>query len=558
MINRSEFTREDLAFICLNIKGTENIDISEQLGFTKRDDLNRLSDKLSSERMKELNKYNDSKYFLDKYYRTDYGMYNPFQECISANHDKFMGGLLGNGLKPQLSWKATCKELLVESIKVYCTPYKKEYYMKDKEGNLQYIGNDFEAHLENLYSMIDFNYTTLIPFSSFFPTIKKHRVYDSLMPNRDYILFDDCLLNINTGEQLLPSSISEDAIPFIIIDYEYSREDFIYQDYVKKLFERIDTDNQIKSLMYGMFNKRVLKKSSAIFNIQKSNTGKTLLLTPFLLMGVFTKVKKEMLQGHEQIGLFGQYYTIFFEEMQDSLLLANAFNELLDDNDTPVTRKYKDPIKVPREIKPVVVVNGESMPQFKGRTKGTDNRMSFIPNYKEPLNESDYEILNPSDRKEAIAVGVEIIRALIEYMQEVSQETIIKNIEKSRKTEAEIMKLKENKLDITFRYIEQEPNNIGDAHCISITILIEMIKEIQARGEITVDLFNADNSIRSFIQQAVIPSLDTEIEAKETSQRQIKKQGKWKTSTLKFILQLTEDGKELVQKLGYDLDSLKY
>ena len=577
--DKKKFNKKQLAYICYNVKNKENKQLQYELKLLSYDEpydetkIKNMFNGLSDAEKETLNQYTfddmiDYKLELDtqeiqethKNHETLLES-NPFMKCIENNHDKFYGGLLGNGEKLEdgrqkinLSWKQTCKELLVESVKIYATPYKKQYYIKTGENGLKYIGTDYESYLEKLYSMIDFEYTTLIPFSSFINNIKNLRIYENLEPNKDYILFNDCLLNIDTGETTDKSNINTEKVPYAIIDYNYLQEDKEVQEYIFGLFERIDTDNVMKSLMYGMFNKRVLKKTSAIFNIQKSNTGKTLIVTPFTEIGLFCNVNHEMLKGNDKSELFKQYYTIVFEEIQEKVINGSGFNSLIDDTSMLVQRKYKEAIRVPKELKPVVYINGESMPNFKGRTKGSFNRFVFTPNYKEPLTEKDYRYLH--DKAEI--VGIEIIRHLINYMKKVSKETIIENIQNAKKTEKEIFELKENKVNIIFEYIQSEPfitsNKIP---CITESILIEIIKELQSNGNITVDLFNSDISIRQFIRQILIPSIETNIDPKETTNKRIKKDGKWKTAELKYILQLTEKGKAIVNDLGYSVSSLE-
>jgi len=579
--DKKKFSKKELAYICYHVKQTENKQLQYELELLSDDEkydedkLKSMFDGLSDAEKEKLDQYSFDD-MID--YKLEIGNQeiqekietkekmlesNPFLNCIEMNHDKFYGGLLGNGetyengmQKINLSWKQTCKELLVESIKIYCTPYKKEYYIKTGENGLKYIGNNYESYLENLYSMISFQYTTLIPFSSFISNIKNLRVYEDLEPNRDYILFNDCLLNVDTGETIDKSNINAEKVPYAIIDYNYLQEDKEVQEYITDLFERIDTNNLLKSLMYGMFNKRVLKKTSAIFNIQKSNTGKTLIVTPFTEIGLFRNVNHEMLKGNDKSELFKQYYTIVFEEIQEKVINGSGFNSLVDDTSIAVPRKYKDAIDIPKELKPVVYINGESMPNFKGRTKGSYNRFVFTPNYKEPLTEKDYEYLH--DKAET--VGVELIRHLIKYMKDVGKVVIMINIKNSIKSEKEIFEMKENKVRIMFEYIKQDPLiDRNETYCISETILVELIKELQHQGNITVDLFNSDTSIKQFIKKTLIENMDTDIDEKETLVKKVTKDGeKQKSCRLKYIYQLTEKGKEIVTDLGYEISSLRY
>lgn len=564
------FNKKQLAYICYNVYKTENKQLQYDLNLISKNEIYDESkiismfDGLSDSEKETLNQYDNEymqEYIMKNSYQDDNE--NPFMKCINKNKVKFNDCLLNDGEKLEnglpkinLSWKQTCKELLVESVKIYCTPYKKEYYFKTGENELKYIGNNYESYLENLYSKIKSEYTTLIPFSSFISNIKNLRVYEELEPNRDYILFNDCLLNIDTGETLDKSSITVERVPFAIIDYDYLQENKEVQQYIFELFERIDTDNIMKSLLYGMFNKRVLKKTSAIFNIQKSETGKTLIVTPFTEIGLFRNVSDDMMKGNDKSEFFKQYYAIVFEEIQEKVINGSNFNSLVDNTTITVTRKYKEAIDIPKELKPVVYINGESMPNFKGRTKGSFNRMVFIPFYKEPLTEKDYRYLHDM----AIVVSVEMIRHLIKYMKQVSKNVIIDNIQSAKKTEKEIFELKENKIKIVFEYIKQDPLiNRDETYCISETIFVEMVKELQERDLITVDLFNSDTSIKQFIRHTIIENMDTDIEKTETQPKKINKKGeKQKTARLKYVYQLTEKGKELVTDLGYKVSSLRY
>lgn len=580
--DKKRFSKSELAYICYHVKETENRQLQYELKLIPdnemydEDKMKSMFEGLSTSEKEELNQYN-YEYMIDYKIEIDNEKNqkekqskekrlesNPFLKCVTDNEDKFFGCLLCNGEttenglpKINLSWKQTCKELLIESVKIYCTPYKEEYYVKTGEDGLKYIGNDYEEYLEKLYSMIDFRYTTLIPFSSFISNIKNLRIYEKLEPNRDYILFNDCLLNVDTGEIDDTSSINEKKIPFTIINQNYLQEDQELQKYIQKLFERIDTNNIIKSLLYGMFNKRVLKKTSGIFNIQDSNNGKTMIVTPFTELGIFRNVDHAMLKGNNRIELFKQYYTIVFEEIQDVMIKGSGFNALLDDTTVTVPRKYKEAVNVPKELKPVVYINGESMPNFKGRTKGSYNRFVFIPDYKERLTEKDYLQLHDN----ALKCGVEIIRNLMKYRDNVGKVVIMLNIKKAIKTENEIFELKENKVRIVFEYIKSDPEyeerNFTDVYCVSETILVEVIKELQHRGRITVDLFNSDTSIKQFIKKTLVENMDTDIDERDTTIKKVTyDDDKQKSHRLKYIYQLTEKGKEMVTELGYEVSSL--
>ena len=566
-----KFTKPELAYICYNVKKTEEKQLAYELKLINysetydEDKIKEMFEELTEPEKETLNQYTFE-------YMTNYigelnlqksnekekqNKENPFIFCMGyEHHDIFYGGLLNNG-ETNLSWKQTCKELLVESVKIYSTPYKKQYYIKTVdyktgEFGLKYIGEDYETYLEKLYSMTDLRIRSLIPFSSFISTIKNLRVYESLKPNRDYILFNDCLLDVNTGIILDTSEVSTDKVPYAIIDYDYKNVNHDVQKYIFELFKRIDTDNIIISLIYGMLNKRVLKKTSAIFNIQKSNTGKTLIVTPFTEMGLFRNVNHEMLKGNDKSELFKQYYTVVFEEIQEKVINGSGFNSLIDNTSMAVQRKYKEAITVPKELKPVIYINGESMPNFKGRTRGSFNRFVFVPNYKEPLTEKDYDFLTEN----AVTVGVELIRHLVDYMKTVSKDCIMDNIQNARKTEKEIFELKENKVKIIFEYIQAEPEITEKCYCINETIFVEMIKEMQMKGIITVDLFNSEQSIKTFIKQTIVTNMDTNISIHEEGVKNVIWNNERKTQRLKYLYQLTEKGITFVTDMGIVESSL--
>lgn len=576
-MSNKKFSESELAYICYNVKETENKQLCYDLKLVPDDvyDENEIvtllttmfkdltdseKEELSGYTFEYMNDYlvelGNAEITEKENKRLELKKTNPFFNCIENNLDKFEYQLLGigNDDKIHINWKQTCKELLIESVKIYSTGYRDEYYIKTGENTLEYIGTDYETYLENLYSMISFKYTTLIPFSSFISSIKKLRIYEKLEPNRDYILFNDCLLNINSGETIENAEITFDKIPYRILDYNYLDENKDVQEYIFELFERIDTNNIIKSLMYGMFNKRVLKKTTTIFNIQKSNTGKTLLISPLIEIGLFNNVNHDMLNGYERTGLFKQYYSVIFEEIQDTVINGSSFNSLNDNTSMSIQRKYKEPITIPKELKPVIYINGESMPNFKGRTKGSFNRFVFIPDYKESLTENDYEYI--TENIETIAI--ELLRHLIEYMKLVSKDVIRDNIENAKKTEKEIIQMKENKVKIIFRYIKSDPEiNRKTKYCISETMLVDLIMKLQIDGFITVDLFNSPNTIKTFIKNTLIEQMDTDITLEENVSKRVKYKDKWKTQRLKEIFELTEDGKTFITDMGYKLSSLQ-
>lgn len=565
----TDLTQKEKAFLYCSIKGTYDTDIHKELGIYKKQNMltskqekeqyNLITD-LDKDRQKELSQYGireireaitESEPQKDRNNKQQ--EYNPFLECIKEHNIIFDDGLLNNGKKPNLSYKQTCKELFIESVKLYATPYKQEYYIK-KNSQFNYIGVDYEAFLEKMYMQIPFSYRELIPFSSIIGSITKLRIFEKLEPNRDYILFRDCLLNINTGEATTNRTITENTVPYCIIDYNYLDIDKEVQEYIFSLFERIDTANIIKSLLYGMFNKRVLNKTKAIFNIQASNRGKTLLVTSFTEAGLFRNVNYEMLNGNNKIELFKQYYTVVFEEIQEKVINGSTFNALIDNTSMAVPRKYKEAVTVPKELKPVIYINGESMPNFKGRTKGTFNRFVFIPDFKEALTEDDYYNITANP----VAFAVEMLRNILDYVKTVGQDTIKENIEKGKKKETEVIDMKENKVKIVFKYIKEQPDfSFDKTVCLSKAMLVELIKELQTRDIITVDLFNSDTSIRHFINKILMPCMDTDITEDETTDKNIYVNNKRKTARLRYILQLTEQGENIMQDLGYSIKSLQ-
>lgn len=552
--NLDPFSKQDKCFLYLNILGSEDIDLKEFLGIT--DDLQtikKFATTLSTDRMKQLQKYS-SEWILTNYSNNNYDtFYNPFQECINNNQDKFFEGLLGRGKKVNLNWRGVCSDLLIEAVKIYATPYTKDYYIRDNENNLKYIGTDYNNYLENLYSLLDFTITSLIPYSKIKSKIHSLRIYETLEPNRDYILFNDCLLNLDTGKTEDPI-VTKTCVPYHIIPYNYKEVNTELQEKVRTIFNKIDKTNIIISIMYGMFNRRVLGKTRAIFNIQKSNMGKTTIVTPFTEMGLFNNVGYDMLEGSDKISLFKQYHTVVFEEMQDSLINGGSFNSLIDNTSITIKKLYSEPITIPKELKPVILINGESMVNFKGRTQGTFNRFVFIPNYEEPITEKDYKCLD----KDYYKSGIEILRLLVDYRISVGKDIIKENIQRAKKSEKEIIAMKENKLDIIFEYIKQEPKEIGTFYCLHTDMLVELIEELQERKIITVNLFNDKGSIRNFIKNTINTAIDSELFTETDSRnKRIIHNHKHVQKRLKPIYQLTTKGCSIISDLGYKLDSLK-
>lgn len=474
---------------------------------------------------------------------------NCFQMCIYDDDDT-IAFLFSNVLQT----RSICRDLLIESVKLYCTPFKDEYYVKTEKG-YKYIGIDWEEYLEGLYSEIEEKIRNTIPFNTLVKRIREGRIYEKLKPHRRYILFNDCLLDTEEGDTL-DIELTEDTIPYAIINENYKDIDTVANKYVLNMFKKItDDDNILISLLCSLFNKKLLGKG-AIFNIQKSGTGKTLLLKPLVELGLCANVNHSMLEGNERIGLFKQYYSIIFEEIQDTVINGSSFNALIDNTDMQVQRKYKNSVTVKREHKPVVFINGESLADFRGRTKGTLNRFRFMPQFKESLSKEDYEFIE-NNLKE---VGIEIIRHLMNYIRYVGQETIAENIKRAMKKEKEIFDLKENKNNIIFKYIKQMPDiTTKPRYLISKIILIEMIKELQERSIITVDLFNSDSSIRSYINDTLIKALelDYSIVPDDLRKKRIKYKGEWKSARLFTCLQLTEKGQTLITEMGYKLSSLE-
>lgn len=555
--NAPELTRSEKAYICYNILQGENKNIASELELPANHDALQelyLQENITSERIQELNGF-DSNYMITNYskYSKEDTETNPFVYCV---HKQYPERFQVKKSNKRGEWKANCKDLLVEAIKIYCTPFKEEYYLKISENQFIYIGNDWEDYLERLYTQLTFEFRAEIPFNTIIKRIQEGRIYEKLEPQRKYILFNDCLLNIETGTTE-EKRITRDTIPYAIIEENYKQINTEAQKYVSKLFNRIgDDNNRLISLLCGLFNKKLLGKG-AIFNIQKSGMGKTLLLKPLVELGLCANVNHDMLTGNERAGLFRQYYSVIFEEIQDTVINGSAFNALVDNVSMQVQRKYKKDITIKKEYKPVVFINGESLADFRGRTRGTFNRFRFMPQFKEALTEDDYEYIEEN----LTSVGIEIIRHLMNYIQAVGQETITDNIKQTMKEEKEIFDLKENKLNIIFEYIKESPELPNNStHCVSKKILREIIKELQSRGEITVDLFNSDNSINRFINKNIIPSLEIDevIIPEENKRRSIYQNGKWATAVLVECLQLTEKGEAIVTDLSYKLSSLTY
>ncbi len=555
--NTPKLTRGEKAYVCINILEGEGENIASELELPKN--FNALQElyqkeKISSKRIQELNNFDST------YIRTNYSRYNeeqietnPFIYCV---HKQYYNRFLGENSRKKQGWKTNCRDLLIEAIKVYCTPFKEEYYLKISENQFMYIGNDWEEYLERLYSQIDLDLRTEIPFNTLVKRIREGRIYEKLEPHRKYILFNDCILNIETGN-IEEKRLTKDIIPYTIINSNYKEIDTTAQKRVLELFDKIGDDkNILVSLLCGLLNKKLLGKG-AVFNIQRSGMGKTLLLKPLVELGLCANVNNDMLSGNEREGLFRQYYCIIFEEIQDTVINGSAFNALIDNISMQVQRKYKKDITIKKENKPVVFINGESLADFKGRTKGTFNRFRFMPKFKESLTETDYEYIENN----LTSVGIEMIRHLMNYIQSVGTNTITDNIKYSIKQEKEIFNLKENKLTVIFKYIKESPKrSTNPRYCISQKILVELIKELQSRGEITVDLFNSDNSIKRFITYNLIPSLEIDevILPDKRERKNIYYKGIRQTAVLFECLQLTDKGEAIVTDLGYKLSYLKY
>lgn len=479
---------------------------------------------------------------------------NCFLQCIKRDHENVFYNQLFKENKVVPIYRNIAKDLLIDCVRIFKTPYKEEYYIQ-KEDHFIYIGDEFKKYLEKLYNRIPSMIKEIITFNSIKSKIGKLCVDDTLEPNRDYILFDDCLLNINNGETYKPNEITIDKIPFAIMNTEYLKKDKEVFTMIHKELDNIGNKEIILSMLYSLFNKRTLERG-AFFNIQPTKSGKSVLVRPFVECGLMRKFSS-IPKGNDEVEIYKQYYSVVFDEVQDEVLDGAKFNNIIDNSPITLPRKYKNAITIPTKLKPNIVFNGENMPIFKGKTQGSNKRSYFIPKYENKISEE----YGKNSHDNYLAYATELLRILINYKLEVGISTISDNIQSCKKTNSEIIDLKESKIKILLEYIREEPTllNAIDTYCISIEILSNMIKRLQDDNIITVNLFTSDESIKQFIKNSLMNNIEypnslTYIEPKSKRVKYI--DGGSKVMRLNPKFQLTKKGIEFVTKLGYEYTSL--
>lgn len=487
---------------------------------------------------------------------------NNFIQTITENEDIFIEKFLE--VEKTSYYKNTCKALLRQSIVMYKTKYDDEIYIKTDKTHYQNIGNTYTDVYNYYYALYKETYTDLqryIPFSEFFNThLIKERTFENLEPNRHIILFNDCLLDLENAHTYSYEKITKDNIPFCVIDANYKEKKQCYYnfiiDLIKKLVEEPDV---LKSILYSLLNKDELIKS-AIFNIQRSGAGKTVLLEPFKALGLLKTVEADILNKTlEKEAMFKQKLIINFEEIQNTQIQGSNFNSLIDRSSISISRKNKTAIEIPAYLKPAIIINGEGLPDFRGRTKGTLNRFSKVPDFIRNISPEDAEFIE----EHATEIGIELIRYLLVFKNSTSKEKRQKLLKTCKITEKDYISMKETKTEIIFKYIKDNPDIAlnNTIYCISQNMLIELIFYLQQKDIITVDLFNEETEVKKFIKENIVKNLevDTSIDIlSAVSIKKVYKNGTGKTMRLKNCYQLTEEGKKIFTEIGYKLDNLLY
>lgn len=487
---------------------------------------------------------------------------NNFIQVISENKDIFVDKFLE--AEKTSYYKNTCKALLRQSIVMYKTKYDDEIYIKTNKTHYQNIGNTYTDVYNYYYALYKETYTDLqryIPFSEFFNThLIKERTFENLEPNRHIILFNDCLLDLDNAHTYSYEKITKDNIPFCVIDANYKEKKQCYYnfiiDLIKKLVEEPDV---LKSILYSLLNKDELIKS-AIFNIQRSGAGKTVLLEPFKALGLLKTVEADILNKTlEKEAMFKQKLIINFEEIQNTQIQGSNFNSLIDRSSISISRKNKTAIEIPAYLKPAIIINGEGLPDFRGRTKGTLNRFSKVPDFIRNISPEDAEFIE----EHVTEIGIELIRYLLMFKNSTSKEERQKLLKTCKITEKDYISMKETKTEIIFKYIKDNPDIAlnNTIYCISQNMLIELIFYLQQKDIITVDLFNEETEVKKFIKENIVKNLevDTSIDIlSAVSIKKVYKNGIGKTMRLKNCYQLTEEGKKIFTEIGYKLDNLLY
>lgn len=564
-----------LLVLCKNMLDKHNINYSEDLlgEYKTTENIDNEVDAISNdtkiripfETYDEINNITEDevKNYIDRHKAELRGYDNNFTHIIAENQDIFDNFLGEDGQKTYN--KNNCKELLKESIKVYKTKYNDELYIKTDAVHYKHIGNCYEdiyQYYENMYRDTARNLQRFIPFSSFFNRSSiKHMTFESLEPNRHIILFDDCILDVSTGKTSPYENITEGLIPFSVIDGRYKQKDDRCQKFVRDLLNKLVKEPDIlKALLYSLVNKDELIKS-AIFNIQPSGKGKTVLLNPFKQIGILITAKSKTLEKYLEIEtLFRQKLIVNFEEIQDAHIQGSDFNSLIDDSAITVSRKNRLAIDVPAYIKPAIIINGEDLPDFRGRTRGTLNRFSLMPMFVNEITEADAEFIKANGHQ----VGIEMLRHLMLFMMDTTKEQRKEWLMSCKITEQQYLELRESKTKTIFEYINESPQVSLETmnYCISVKILKDMIINLQDENILTVNLFNDESSIDKFIRDEIIKGLDFADGENDGYMNQTKEVGvyknkKRKTHRLKYCLQLTEKGKDFVSKIGYNIEYLK-
>lgn len=499
--------------------------------------------------------------YIDKEKTKERGYENNFVYIIHENEDIFSNFL---EVKQNSYNKTNCKELLIDSIKVYKTKYNDDMYIKTDNMHYKYIGNcheDVYSFFEKMYKDTPVDLQRFIPFSSFVNRNKiKDRIFESLEPNRHILLFDDCVLNVSTGKEYPYETITYDTIPFSVIEGTYKQKSNACYEFVTNLINKlVEEPNILKAILYSLVNKDELVKS-AIFNIQKSGKGKTRLLDPFKQIGILITAKSKTLEKYLELEtLFRQKLIVNFEEIQDANIQGSDFNSLIDDSAITTPRKHQKSIEIPAKIKPAIIINGEDLPDFKGRTRGTLNRFSIVPLFVNEITEEDAEFIKAN----GFMVGIEMLRYLMHFKLNTTKEQRKDWLLSCKITEKKYLELRESKTTTIFKYIKENPEimfKYGD-YCISEKILGEMIVYLQDKNILTVNLFNKESSIKNFIKKEVINGLDYVDDdgyMTQVKRKKVKKHDTSGTHVIKYCLQLTDEGKKLVEEMGYDLQTLEH
>jgi hypothetical protein len=574
-IKKNENKRDVMLAIVYNMMDKHNKNYSEDLlgEFKTHDNIRQSYNErmngekiiIKHERLKEIFQYTEDEIraYIDKQKELTRGYKNNFTHIIELNQDifdKFLEDDRGYKL-----FKSNCKDLLKESIQVYKTKYSDELYIKTDAIHYKYIGNSYEdiyQYYKSMYKDTQENLQRYIPFGSFFKQrMINERTFESLEPNRHILLFDDCILDVSTGTHRPCDKITDDIIPFTVIQGEYkTKEDRCHEFVVNLLNKLVDEPNVLKSILYSLINKDELIKS-AIFNIQKSGKGKTKLLEPLKDIGLLQTIDSDTLgKTLEREAIFTQKLIANFEEIQETNIHGSQFNSLIDDSEIKVPRKYQKAIVIPSYIKPTIIINGEDLPDFKGRTRGTLNRFSLMPKFTGEITSDDAEFIKAN----GFQIGIEMLRYLMIFKMSTEKRQRMEWLESCKITEQTYLELRESKIKTIFQYIKDTPSAgvKGTDSCISEKILEDMIIYLQEENVLTVNLFNKESSIKKFIKKEIIPLIDIsdgewDGYLNQSSRQAVHKGDDRKTHVLKYCLQLTDDGKTLVEDIGYKVNDLK-